>query len=138
MRAALLGVNGQEGSSSVRAIDPQQYDKHTWVPYDIDISVKITDAKAAVGVTIAANQKVTWSGDISSISNDDPEPAPITVRFAKAGLAVRSIRLVPRGGAVRYAYDDRPPAMPELPAAAALPSQAAPAPAPAATQPEGK
>ena len=131
MRAALLGVNGLEGSSSVRAIDPQ-YDKRTWVPYDIDISVKITDAKAAVGVSVAANQKIAWSGDISSISNDDPEPAPITVRFVKAGLAVRSIRLVPRGGAVRYAYDDRPPAMPELPAAgAALPSQAAPATAPA-------
>jgi hypothetical protein len=131
MRAALLGVNGQEGSSSVRAIDPQ-YDKRTWVPYDIDISVKITDAKAAVGVSVAANQKIAWSGDISSISNDDPEPAPITVRFAKAGLAVRSIRLVPRGGAVRYAYDDRSPAMPELPAAgAALTSQAAPATAPA-------
>jgi len=39
---------------------------------------------------------------------------------------------VPRGGAVRYAYDDRPPAMPELPAAAAdLTSRAAPATAPA-------
>jgi hypothetical protein len=131
MRAALLGVNGQEGSSSVRAIDPQ-YDKRTWVPYDIDISVKITDAKAAVGVSVAANQKIAWSGNISSISNADPEPAPITVRFAKAGLAVRSIRLVPRGGAVRYTYDDRSPAMPELPAAgAALTSQAAPATAPA-------
>jgi len=135
MRAALLGVNGQEGSSSVRAIDPQ-YDKHTWVPYDIDISVKITDAKAAVGVSVAANQKIAWSGDISSINNDDPEPSPITVRFTKAGLAVRSVRLVPRGGAVRYAYDDRPPAMPELPAAAAdLTSRAAPATAPSETQP---
>jgi hypothetical protein len=131
MRAELLGANRQEGSSSVRAIDPQ-YDKHTWVPYDIDISVKITDAKAAVGVSVAANQKIAWSGDISSINNDDPEPSPITVRFAKAGLAVRSVRLVPRGGAVRYAYDDTSPAMPELPAAgAALPSQAAPATAPA-------
>ncbi len=138
MRAELLGANRQEGSSSIRAIDPQ-YDKRTWVPYDIEISVKITDAKAAVGVSVAANQKISWSGDISSINNDNPEPSPITVRFVRAGLAVRSVRLVPRGGAVRYAYDDRSPAMPELPAAVtALPSQVAPTSDSAASQPEGK
>ena len=114
MRAVLIGANRQEGSSSISAIDPQ-YDKRTWVPYDIDISVKITDAKAAVAVSVGANQKLAWSGDISSISNIDPEPAPITIRFVTAGLAVRSIRLVPRG-AVQYSYDDRPPAVAELPA----------------------
>ena len=120
-------------------IDPR-YDKNTWVSYDIDISVKITDATAAVGVSVGADQKIAWSGDISSISNDATEPAPITIRFDRAGLAVRSVRLVPRGGAVvRYAYDDRPPSMPGLPAAgAASPSPASPATAPAATRPEDK
>ena len=137
MRAELLGARNQEGSSIVHEIDPQ-YDKRTWVPYDINISVSITDAKAAVAVSVTANHKVAWSGDISSIGNIDPEPAPITIRFTKAGLAVRSIRLVPRGAA-RYAYDDRPTAMAALPAAeAALPSQTTPTTVPATTQPKGK
>jgi hypothetical protein len=139
LRAELLGVSRQAGTSSTRMIDPR-YDKNTWVSYDIDISVKITDATAAVGVSVGADQKIAWSGDISSISNDATEPAPITIRFDRAGLAVRSVRLVPRGGAVvRYAYDDRPPSMPGLPAAgAASPSPASPATAPAATRPVGK
>jgi hypothetical protein len=137
MRAELIGTGRQEGSSSAIAIDPQ-YDKRTWVPYDIDISVKITDAKAAVAVSVAANQKLAWSGDISSIRNEDPESAPITVRFVAAGLAVRSVRLVPRG-TVQYSYDDKPPAVAELPAAGpALTSQATPAAASAASRPDGK
>ncbi len=137
MRAELFGVGRQEGSSTARAIDPQ-YDKRTWVPYDIDISVKITDAKVAVSVSVGDTHKIAWSGDISSISSYDPERAPITVRFSRSGLAVRSARLVPRG-TVRYSYDDQPPALPAFAAEGASPSHAAPATsAAAATQPEGK
>ena len=137
MRAELIGTGRQEGSSSVSAIDPQ-YEKRTWVPYDIDISVKITDAKATVAVSVGANQKLAWSGDISSLSSLDPEPSPITVRFVQAGLAVRTVKLVPRG-AVQYSYDDKPPPVAELPAAGpALTSPATPTTAPAAPQPVGK
>jgi hypothetical protein len=137
MRAELIGTGRQEGSSSVSAIDPQ-YEKRTWVPYDIDISVKIADAKATVAVSVGANQKLAWSGDISSLSSLDPEPSPITVRFVQAGLAVRTVKLVPRG-TVQYAYDDSPPPVAELPAAPpALTSPATPTTPPAARQPTGK
>lgn len=122
LRAELSGVNRKEGSWGDRAINPQ-YDKRTWVPYKIDIAVKVADGKAVVGVSVGAVHKLNWSGNISSLGTENVEQTPITVRFDTAGLAVRSVRLTPRGAAVSYAYEDRPGPVPPAPAAAT--SQAA-------------
>lgn len=115
LRAELSGVGRDEGSRGDREIKPQ-YDKRTWVPYNIDIAVKVDGAKAAVGVTVGAVHKLNWSGQISSLAEEDIESTPITVRFSTAGLAVRAVRLLPRG-TVSYAYEDRPGPVPPVPAA---------------------
>jgi len=116
LRAELSGLGRDEGSRGDREINPQ-YDKRTWVPYSIDIAVKVDGGKAAVGVTVGAVHKLKWSGQISSLAEEDVESTPITVRFAKAGLAVRSVRLSPRGGTVGYAFADCPGPVPPAPAA---------------------
>jgi len=115
LRAELSGVDRKEGSWADRAIDPQ-YDKRTWVPYKIDIAVKVTDGKAVVAVSVGAMHKLNWSGDINSLDSEDAERSPITVRFNTAGIAVRSVRLSPRGAVVSYAYEDRPGPVPPAPA----------------------
>ncbi len=116
LRAGLSGVGrDEEGSRGDREIKPQ-YDKRTWVPYKIDIAVKVDDGKAVVGVTVGAVHKLRWSGKISSLAEEDIESTPITVRFTSAGLAVRAVRLSPRGGTVSYAYEDRPVPVPPVPA----------------------
>jgi len=110
----LSGVGRKEGSWADRAIKPK-YDKRTWAPYKIDIAVKIADGKAVVSVSVGAMHKLGWSGDINSLDAEDLERTPITVRFDTAGLAVRSVRLSPRGATVSYAYKDQLGPVPPAP-----------------------
>ena len=85
------------------------YDKLQWAPYDVSISVKVEAGKATVAVAVGSTHKLSWSGDIEAMGFLRPDEMTLGVRYDKASVALRSARLIPRGGQVKYAYEDRPP-----------------------------
>jgi len=108
MRVRLCGLDVRRGPSDAHAIDPQ-YEKRSWWPVKIDISVKVEGEKAQVQATVGTSHKLSWSGSIKTIGTFSLGGTSPGVGYGSAGVAVRSVRLIPRDSTVTYAYEDRAP-----------------------------
>ena len=106
LRTELHGLGKRDRPAAAKVITPQ-YEKHPWVPYTIDISVKVDGDKATVAVAVGSTHKVNWQGDTGDPGPSSTGRQAIAIRFKDSGVALRSASLTLHGGAARYAYEDR-------------------------------
>lgn len=110
LRTELRGLGERDRPAAAKVINPQ-YEKRPWIPYTVDISVKVDGDSAMVAIAVGASHKLNWKGDIDDIVPSSSGAEAISLRFQGAGVALRSARLTLHGGAARYAYEDRSPAV---------------------------
>ena len=102
IRLQFEGLSKGRGGSCSKVVHPR-YESRKWVPYAVDVAVKVTGERVQMAAVLNRQKWLSWSGSKKSLSSPrGGGGGSIGIRFDKPGVAVSAARLRPTGGEVRF------------------------------------
>ncbi len=102
IRLQFEGLSKDRGGSCSKVVHPR-YESRKWVPYAVDVAVKVTGERVQMAAMLNRQKWLSWSGSKKSLSSPrGGGGGSIGIRFDKPGVVVSAAKLRPTGGEVKF------------------------------------